>query len=916
MALPGTLEVSDAGAAAYTIPIEVPPGTAGMQPSLALQYNSRGGNGVLGMGWSLSGLPAITRCPQTPAQDGGRAGVAFNFNDRFCLEGERLVAISGGYAADGTEYRTERDGFSRIISHGSAGSGPAWFEVHTKAGQVMQFGNTTDSRVLAYGTPTARLWAVNQVTDTKSNYLTVAYYQDQTYSPQYFPTRIDYGGNLASGTAPSASVIFVYETRPDIVPVFVAGSLIRPTTRLTHIQTYAGVALVRDNQLTYAQSGASQRSLLTSITACSQSGACLPASTFGWTNEGYPFNVFGNLYGQDGLVVAYRPILADFNGDGKTDILWDNEDQYGRSTGADRGIWFSAGDGTFINGVGNLAGQNGNLVNYRIYVGDFNADGISDIFWDSEDQYGRSTGYRGIWFGNGQGGFGGVFNLANADGAMVGFRPILTDIDGDGRTDIFWDSEDQYGRSTGVRGIWFGNGDGTFRGLGNIAGQDGNMGGYRPILADFNGDGFPDILWDSEDQYGRSSGTRILWFGGGNGTFGGIGNLAGADGQLGGYRPILGDFNGDGLPDILWDSEDQNGLSTGSRGLWLGRGDGTFITMGNLGNSDGNLIGYRMMLGDFNGDGRTDIFWDAEDAYGRSTGAPRAIWQSNGDGTFIGIGNIGGADGTIGGWNPQLGDFNGDGKTDVLWDSSDQYGRSTGSRALWLSSPTPNDLLASVSKGLGGVPTTINYVSLANPGPHYTRDSNAPYPMIDVQSSLFVAANASMDNGQGGPYSLSYSYVGARADLSGRGFLGFRQLTVTDPQSGAVTTTTYRLDFPFTGLVWGVGKSSGPHMLNSTTNTYACVNENAASGFCPATSLGAHYFVSLQQSLEASWDLTGTALPAVTTTNQYDPYGNATQVAVTTGDGYSKTTTNTYTNDTTNWFLGRLTGASVTSTTP
>jgi hypothetical protein len=66
----------------------------------------------------------------------------------------------------------------------------------------------------------------------------------------------------------------------------------------------------------------------------------------------------------------------------------------------------------------------------------------------------------------------------------------------------------------------------------------------------------------------------------------------------------------------------------------------------------------------------------------------------------------------------------------------------------------------------------------------------------------------------------------------------------------------------------------------------------------------------------ASFDLDGTTIPPVTTTYQYDAYGNATQVAASTPDGFSKTTTNTYTNDTTNWFLGRLTGASVTSTTP
>src|SRR4029077_17562705 len=127
----------------------------------SLSYNSQSGNGIVGVGWSLLGLLSIGRCPKTVVQDGVSGAVTFANTDRFCLDGQRLVAISGTYGADGTEYRTEVDGFSRIISHGTAGNGPAWFEVHTKSGQIMQFGNTTDSLVLAQGKTTARNWALN-----------------------------------------------------------------------------------------------------------------------------------------------------------------------------------------------------------------------------------------------------------------------------------------------------------------------------------------------------------------------------------------------------------------------------------------------------------------------------------------------------------------------------------------------------------------------------------------------------------------------------------------------------------------------------------------------------------------------------------------------------------------------------------
>ena len=74
-ATPGSFKVNETGAATYTIPITVPPGTAGMAPTLSLNYNSQSGNGPLGVGWSLSGLSSITRCPATYAQDGFKGGI-------------------------------------------------------------------------------------------------------------------------------------------------------------------------------------------------------------------------------------------------------------------------------------------------------------------------------------------------------------------------------------------------------------------------------------------------------------------------------------------------------------------------------------------------------------------------------------------------------------------------------------------------------------------------------------------------------------------------------------------------------------------------------------------------------------------------------------------------------------------------
>ncbi|MCY7301411.1 MAG: hypothetical protein LH616_19650, partial [Ilumatobacteraceae bacterium] len=106
------------GAATYTIPIKVPPGRRGMQPSLALSYSSRSGNGIAGMGWSLSGLSSVHRCPRTVAQDGYPRAVDFSALDALCLDGQRLIVKSGSAGNPGATYATEIDSFARITQLG------------------------------------------------------------------------------------------------------------------------------------------------------------------------------------------------------------------------------------------------------------------------------------------------------------------------------------------------------------------------------------------------------------------------------------------------------------------------------------------------------------------------------------------------------------------------------------------------------------------------------------------------------------------------------------------------------------------------------------------------------------------------------------------------------------------------------
>ena len=102
--LNGQAGVSPSGAATYSIPIQVPLALSGLQPSLALTYNSQSrhithpvklsqinpGVGSMGQGWSVSGLSAIHRCQTDLTREGYIDAVDYDSNDQFCLDGQRL----------------------------------------------------------------------------------------------------------------------------------------------------------------------------------------------------------------------------------------------------------------------------------------------------------------------------------------------------------------------------------------------------------------------------------------------------------------------------------------------------------------------------------------------------------------------------------------------------------------------------------------------------------------------------------------------------------------------------------------------------------------------------------------------------------------------------------------------------------
>ena len=242
-------DVTGTGGASYTIPLALPAGTNGVVPQLALSYNSQGGDGPLGMGWQITGTSVITRVPRNLYLDGDAQGIDLTTGDRFALDGVRLIGKSGTYGADGATYATEAESFATITSKGTSGTGPTSFEVVSKDGTIMEYGNTTDSRWPQSGTSRIS-WRLNRIRYKDGNYITFVY---STSNEDWVLTQVNYTGNSTTGLAPYNQVKFDYLDRTDMTRRYEVNFPLRNRYLLSQISiTGEGGAAFKKYKFNYA----------------------------------------------------------------------------------------------------------------------------------------------------------------------------------------------------------------------------------------------------------------------------------------------------------------------------------------------------------------------------------------------------------------------------------------------------------------------------------------------------------------------------------------------------------------------------------------------------------------------------------------------------------------------------------------
>jgi hypothetical protein len=294
------------------------------------------------------------------------------------------------------------------------------------------------------------------------------------------------------------------------------------------------------------------------------------------------------------------------------------------------------GDGTFTAAPSPSADLPG-----AIAVGDFNGDGIPDLAVAPAFDEGNSE----VLLGNGDGTFtnaGGSFG--NGNGTVTSDSLAVGDFNGDGKLDLVEACTSINEQPCNLLLILFGNGDGTFMP------SSGTTLAFFPLaffgaqsmaVGDFNGDGEPDLAVTNSG----ANGVNVLL-----NRNGGLSAVPASPATGASPTSIAAaDFNGDGKLDLAVANSGSNNVT-----ILLGNGDGTFTAAASpaTGKAPNSLA-----VGDFNGDGIPDL------AVANAGSGNVTILLGNGDGTFTAAASTAADTGST---TVAAADFNGDGKEDLV----------------------------------------------------------------------------------------------------------------------------------------------------------------------------------------------------------------------------------------------------------
>lgn len=614
------------GAKTYEIPITVYPGMNGFTPNISLVYNSQQGNSTLGMGWSVSGIPMIVRGGKTIYYDGKAEGIKMDNDDSFMLNGVRLIKTDA--TSDYILYESEQ---GNIKAKGFiSGTTMTYFEVFFPNGDKGVFGSALNFlNMLSY--------PIFSLKDIHGN--TIRY--EYTYSDNHYDiSGISYNG---------CYVEFQYaESREDPILTYGGGKKIHEPKLLKSITSKYGEKILCTYTLSYSVD--KKKSFLASV---------------GLSANGKSFNPISFYYGEGLTATSYtksetqllewyesddpnmiKVVKGKFDYDSDADglIVLPNKNPYWKHYRNSTALRHSqnrfdnlySGDEKIFLYAGlkdNLASPMPNLLTESGFVdiitGDLegkqeeNVIKINDLVVNNTDQVTfnvyRSNLYSGLArLYTRKYNFPTVYTDAD-DGKSIQPKYYYTgDFNGDGRMDVLATSIHQPFGDTGKPSkcyvfdlvndkilfqdyVFPLNID--FVGVQQSDPDAASNNSDKLLVMDYDGDGKTDICHingNGVDIYTfETSGSKIV---GARKTasYTGLNKAA-----LENRRLLVGEFNGDGLMDLLVSPSSQVGDSKWT--VYNSKGNGQFDKSTFSGTTNSNSANAGFVIQDVNSDGTTDL---------------------------------------------------------------------------------------------------------------------------------------------------------------------------------------------------------------------------------------------------------------------------------------------------------------------
>lgn len=820
--------VNESGAAEFTFGIDCPMG-GHLTPHIFLAYNSQNTSyGTAGVGINITGISAITRGEKTLFNNNGSiGGVNYDASDNLFLDGKRMILLSGEPSQEGATYCLEGDPYTIITAHGRYNDSTAntWFEVNTTDGKISIYGNSSESRIEFKDDkerPRIASWYLQQTEDVYGDIIMYSYIVYEYFA---YPRFIIYGANSRSERGLVNIIEFDYEDIGTSPAIFnVANRQGKISKRISSITSSCNSLVYRKYTLFYnadSDQTTCKYARLTHIQEENGGGDKLPPTQL-WWNYLPPSNLYTQLInvpttsGSDYIKEESKDFFAaDLNGDGVSDIvrvspvtITDISTGNSSISHHETHVYISLSQTsqnrqvTYMNPVfftlpASLA--IGDLVSIMggASLLDYDGDGYNDLIFPYFDKFDGSTtsekfyiiygkdvvkGYRGNDIG-----FGITLNSSKEPPLFATF-----DIDKNGSDDVICLERDSESKYYPIHIIKNKNlSDPNYQQFYITLPQ-------RPeklFSGDYNNDGLTDIIVLYKGGY------KVYFNKGGTESAPKFSESScKTDYGLGDcWRIQQGDFDGDGLPDFVYNISGETFLH-----IARNNGDGTFrysqsedIGISNHSSAkDDNR--FAMMVYDIDGDGKSDVMickaryeHHGFPTFKNEYADTHVDWLfSDGTSLILKKSLIKYREDDANESSIFLGDFNGDGIIELanygsnLNDHSDSF---TENRINIYGSSfyfPQTGRITSVTDGVGNN-TSANYSYLTDPG-IYSRTQNAEstYPVNSYTLPIAVVGCSSFTNGAAGSQRIEYFYKDFTVQMRGAGVLGFSEIskhnTVTD----------------------------------------------------------------------------------------------------------------------------------------